>query len=303
MSGRDVRFRTPSRGPRNRAHELIHDSGVGSSSSEQASLGGRPDRRFTAQDVRDQRRSIPALQEALDHANQKVKKYEAKVDDLKEENSLLHKKKREAELDRATLLDKVRNLEEEVAKHERKLESLQEQYDQKRYEYNELLARRTLVTDPVTSDMMSGGSGETSPPLRRTKSKSKRDSGSSQTDRMKERLNRDKEEQASKSTRHRSRRASISVAPNSSIATERYNEPLPSATSSRPSSRQFNHYSTSTMDPVRVSRHESPAYSNVTRARESTTAPTYPSSSIYPGDYIPLPLPKQHNVKNHHHKR
>lgn len=98
MSRRHVSFHTPSP-PRvtRRGGDPAYDSGLGSLSSEQASKGGRPDRRFTDEDYSDQLYNVAALQEALGQSNKTVELRSQECRELREQVKEGNKRYRDLE--------------------------------------------------------------------------------------------------------------------------------------------------------------------------------------------------------------
>jgi hypothetical protein len=100
-------------GKSHHSHRSSRDSGVGSSSaSDRASLGTAPehDPPFSYQQIEDQRLNLSAVQEALDAANERIKKLEATTEKL---NGLLadsNKENRSLKKERHDLLDQIDEL-------------------------------------------------------------------------------------------------------------------------------------------------------------------------------------------------
>ncbi|RYP13318.1 hypothetical protein DL767_010804 [Monosporascus sp. MG133] len=228
-----------------RSRESGRDSGVGSLSSDQASSGGKPDRRFTAHDYQDQHSNIYALQEALDRATENVEHYKKKCRDLNNEVSNINKTNRETEALFRAQCDRNEQLEQELSLIREQYKELQADYDDLRDKYSDLQQRYTTETRPVDSPMMSGAGDRPT----RTKSKHGHDD-KQMKDRMKDRLNRDgqKDDTSSKSSHQHSRR--LSRAP--STSRKPYIEEMPPPVSSK-SSRSHSNYKTTSQAPHIVS--------------------------------------------------
>ncbi|KAI1214495.1 uncharacterized protein F4807DRAFT_130185 [Annulohypoxylon truncatum] len=294
MSDRHVRFQisTPSRGsPKGyRSREPAHDSGVGSSSSDQASVGGRPDRRFTAEDYEDQFYSVGALQEALGQANKKVEHYQKKCIDLDTELTKAHRVARDTdrlyreECERNMRLERInKNLEEERDAQREQIKELKAAFDEMRDERDEYRQLYHTAVDPIIDSNMRGGSGEpSSPRLRRSTSKHDKDRKESKGTTRRYPDHRD--EKAGSSRQHR-RNSSVSVNPGTSIRSSSrkpYIEKMPS-----PSSRHSGNYTTYASDPLA----DTAVYSTVPRISHTTTQPAYHSVNDAPtGNYFPYPL-------------
>ena len=100
-------------GKSHHSHRSSRDSGVGSSSaSDRASLGTAPehDSPFSYQQIEDQRLNLSAVQEALDAANERIRKLEAANENL---NGLLaesNKENRSLKKEKKDLLDQIEEL-------------------------------------------------------------------------------------------------------------------------------------------------------------------------------------------------
>ncbi|KAI1106471.1 hypothetical protein F4804DRAFT_30417 [Jackrogersella minutella] len=285
MSDRHVKFNSTPKGYR--SHEA-HDSGVGSSSSEQASMGGRPDRRFTAEDYEDQLYSVAALQEALGQANKKVEQFQKKCIDLDNELTKAHRVARDTdklyrdEFERNERLQKInKELEETRSAQEEQIMELKAAYNDMRDERDEYRQLYLSLTDPVIDITMRGGSGEpSSPKLRRSGSKRElKSSGRKYADHG--------EEKAS-SSRHHRRSSSISQPSTRSSSKKPYIEKMPPNSSSRYSG----HYTIDTSDTL-----TDPAlYSHVPRNTHSGTHSSYHGAKDFSatGNYVPYPLHQSH---------
>ncbi|KAI0884959.1 uncharacterized protein GGS22DRAFT_136505 [Annulohypoxylon maeteangense] len=293
MSDRHVRFQisTPSRGsPKGyRSRELAHDSGVGSSSSDQASVGGRPDRRFTAEDYEDQLYSVGALQEALGQANKKVEHYQKKCTDLDTELTRAHRVSRDTdrlyreECERNERLQRTnKNLEEERDAQREQIKELKAAYDEMRDERDDYRQLYHTAVDPIIDSNMRGGSGEPpSPRLRRSTSKHDRDHKELKST---GRRYPDYRDEKTGSSRHHRRSSSINVNPSSSVRSSSkrpYIEKMPS-----PTSRHSGNYTTYASDPL-----ADPAlYSTVPRISTATQAAYHGVNDVATGNYVPYPI-------------
>ncbi|KAI0130297.1 hypothetical protein BJ170DRAFT_593810 [Xylariales sp. AK1849] len=302
-NNRSVRFPDD---PGNRSSRRSRDSGVGSSSTEQAGTGGRPDRRFTVQDREEQWRNPRALQEALDTATEALEKYKKKCLELDQAVSTGKKDLRESEARWRAQCDhneelKQENglLREQVIAHKDAFDDMRDQRDDWRQKY-------LSETSPVSGvPMMSGGSGESSDGIKRTKSK--RDSGKDQKARLKERINKgtvDSEAPSSKSHhgshKTRERRRSISVSTSSRTP---YIEEPPKDRSRPPLTRGYDNYTTAPIASTSISRTDAyVAISTVPRTTEPTVSSTYRTAGYQTGDYVPHPLPPDnHSERGRRH--
>ncbi|KAI0098599.1 hypothetical protein F4776DRAFT_669317 [Hypoxylon sp. NC0597] len=289
MSDRHVKFQVSTSSSKGspkgrRSRELGHDSGVGSSSSGQASFGGRPDRGFTAGDYEDQLYSVGALQEALGQANQKVEHFQKRCDLLDNELTIAHRIAREndklyrEECDRNQRLERInKELEAEKIAQAEQIKELKAAYDEMRDERDEYRQRYLKLVDPVIETTMRGGSGEPSSPRHHQKeSKSTRKHG-------------EHREEKATSSRHNRRSSSLSVNTGSRTSSKKpYIERMPSS----PSSRYSGHYTVGPADST------DPAYySNTPRSPYPPgAAPSYHGVSDIPptGNYIQYPLYEHH---------
>ncbi|KAI1090086.1 hypothetical protein F5B19DRAFT_494722 [Rostrohypoxylon terebratum] len=289
MSNRHVTFQIspPSRGsPKGyRSHETAHDSGVGSSSSDRASVGGRHDRRFTAEDYEDQFYNVGALQEALSQANKKVEYYQKKYVDLDTELTKAHRVARDTEklyreeVERNERLQRtIKSLEEERDAAIEQIKELKADYDEMRDERDEYRQLYHTAIEPVIDSNMRGGSGEpSSPRLRRSTSKHDKDR------RGTARRYADCRDEKTGSSRHHRRSSSVSINPGASIRSSSkrpYIEKMPS-----PPSRHSGNYTTYASDPL-----SDPAlYSTTPRGSHTTTQAAYHGVADT-GNYVPYPL-------------
>jgi len=264
-----------------RSRESGRDSGVGSLSSDQASSGGKPDRRFTAHDYQDQLSNIYALQEALDRATEKVEHYKKKCRDMDHEVSNINKAHRETKALYRAQCDRTEQLEQELSLFKEQYKELQADYDDLRDRYGDLRQRYATETQPVEDPTMSGAGDRPS----RTKSKHGHDD-KQMKDRMKDRLNRDgqKDDNSSKSSHRHSRR--LSRAP--STSRKPYIEEMPPPVSSK-SSRPHSNYKTTSHEPHIVS------YASIPRTTQPISTASYPPTNEFQdGNYHLYPLPGAH---------
>ncbi|KAI1403526.1 hypothetical protein F4819DRAFT_219810 [Hypoxylon fuscum] len=291
MSDRRVKFQISTSPPKgssrsHRSREPGHDSGLGSSSSEQASLGGRPDRRFTAEDREDQLYSVSALQEALGQANKKVEHYHKKYTDMDADLARAHKVARDTErlyreeYDKNQRLEQVnKDLEEELGTKEEEIKELKLSLEEVKDERDDLRQRYLHLLDPVKDSTMRGGSGEPSSRLHR--SGSKHDKGSN-------RKHAEHRDEKASSARHHRRSSSISVNTGARSSSKKpYIERMP-GDPPRSSHRYSGNYTTSPMDFPPNSRTD-PLYLNVPRGSPPMS---YPNANDMPstGNYVPYPL-------------
>ncbi|XXG97311.1 hypothetical protein Hte_003607 [Hypoxylon texense] len=297
MSDRRVTFQitTPAKksSKSHRSRDPGYDSGVGSSSSGQASLGGRPDRRFTAEDIDSQRYSVSALQEALGQANRRVDHLQRQCSDMDAELTQAHKVARDTEklyreeCERSDRLDKlnkdledqlinkdyeIRGLEQTIVSKDEQIKDLRIALDEMKNDRDDFRQRYIDLLDPVDTTMR-GGSGEPSPRLHRSGSKHDRDHGESKGATRKH-----GEEKASSSQHHHRRRSSISINPGAGNK-KPYIERMP-GDPPRSSARHSGNYTTTTTIDVSPVSNTDPRYSAVPR---SSPAPIS-------GNYIQYPL-------------
>lgn len=124
--GKKVHYERGTKGEKSHRHHNSRDSGVGSSSaSDRASLGTSPldESPFNYRQIQDQRKSVTALQEALDAANDKVRQLEAANARLSASLAESNKEVRSLKKERLDLLKKndelVDDLEDERRLNER----------------------------------------------------------------------------------------------------------------------------------------------------------------------------------------
>lgn len=290
MSDRRVKFSTSSKGS-SKSHRSRDDSGVGSSSSEQASLGGRPDRRFTAEDYEDQLYNVGALQEALGQANQKVEQLQKKCNDQDAELTKSHRLTRDAEkryreeCERTTRLERLnKNLEDERVLLSEQVMELKADYDDMRDQRDDYRQRYLALADPVIDSTMRGGSGEPSPPtLRRSGSKHRDAIGSI-------RKNTEHKEEKPNTSRHNRRSLSVSVRTGGRSSSKKpYIERMPGPPS--PSERYQSNYTTGPMD-IPSGSADPALYSSIPRTSQPATPSSY-QGVPQTGNYIPYPLHDQ----------
>lgn len=277
--GRSVRFtedEVRSRGHRSR------DSGLGSS-TEQAHVGGKSDRIFTAKDIEDQRFNIRALQEALESSNGDVTRYKNKAQSLDTELSTARRTIREKE----TLLRECITENQTLRKEN---DNLRLDNDSLRDENYDL---RQQLTDPSLYDgeyMMSGGSGESSDGVKR--SKSKRRSKPDMKDQMKVRINRGNPEVEATSSKPR-KDSDKERRPRRSESRTRppYIEEAPTIGKDRSRPPVTRHPGNYTTEPSVSSRTSMQANASVMTPR-TTHGVTY-NQSTTTGDYVPYALPPE----------
>ncbi|KAK8086220.1 hypothetical protein PG994_001194 [Apiospora phragmitis] len=158
MSNKSVKYSDGSRPGHKGRHD--HDSGVGSLSSEQASTGGRPDRRFTAEDIERQRRSPRALAEALRAKDDELLQARERYAELLADNRRLHNELKTYEKDWNALCDEKSTLQARVNALQVSNEQLSSEVEKLNTDnYN--LKRRLGANVASDSDYtMSGGLGE-----------------------------------------------------------------------------------------------------------------------------------------------
>ncbi|KAI1867816.1 uncharacterized protein JN550_006957 [Neoarthrinium moseri] len=278
---------------RPRSSRRSRDSALGSS-TEQAHVGGRSDRRFTAQDREDQSLNVHALQEALTTANQHLREQKKKNLELEQQLSACRKELRETN---ASLREK--HDESTTLRADNSALRTQAQVDQDTmYTLRQTIA---YYQESESEYLMSGGSGESSNGGKTSKHKShSKHDGEDMKEKLKDRINRNNNE-AEASTKHSHRASQVSqkkpTRARSSSRSTRTREPYiedPSMDRTRPPStmatRGFDHYTTSPMTPALTSRIDQPMMSPVPRTHQpgvSYTVGGYPSS----GNYVVTPLP------------
>ncbi|KAI4870540.1 hypothetical protein F4820DRAFT_217380 [Hypoxylon rubiginosum] len=302
MSDRRVTFQisTPAKksSKGHRSREPGHDSGVGSSSSGQASLGGRPDRRFTAEDLDSQLYSVSALQEALGQANRKVDLLQRQCSDMDDDLTKAHKAARDTErlyrdeCERTDRLNKLvkeledqiitkdyqlKNLEQTVAAQDDRIKDLTDAFNEMRDDRDEYRHKYYNLPDPVVDTTMRGGSGEPSSRLHRSRSRHEQDHRESKG------ASRKHGEEKAGSSRHHRRRSSISINPGAGNK-KPYIERMP-GDPPRASARYSGNYTTTAIDVSPVSNTD-PRYSAVPRISPTSTS----------GNYVPYPL---HEPRGH----
>ncbi|KAI8959539.1 hypothetical protein F5Y11DRAFT_299278 [Daldinia sp. FL1419] len=283
MSDRRVKFSTSSK--TSKSHHSRDDSGVGSSSSEQTSLGGRPDRRFTAEDYEDQLYSVGALQEALGQANQKVEHLQKRCNDLDAELTKAHRLTRDAEkryreeCERTTRLERLnKNLEEERITQSEQIMDLKATCDDLRDQRDDYKQKYYALVEPVIERAMRGGSGEPShPKLKRSGSKH-RDSITSA------RNNTEHKEEKPNSSRHHRRSSSVSVRPGGRSSSKKpYIERMPGPPGPN--------YTTTPID-IPSGSADPALYSSIPRSSQIAKPSSY-QDVPQTGNYVPYPLHDQ----------
>ncbi|KAI1637268.1 hypothetical protein F4809DRAFT_640688 [Biscogniauxia mediterranea] len=181
------------------------DSGFGSLSSDQAGVGGMPDRNFTAQDYIFQSNSIPALREALAEANKQLEVWKSRYAKKEKELSEANKTNKSFKIELDNHYHHIQELEAKNADLEEELESWTEQYNYLSHALTEFEEENRSLRQTIQS--MSPTSSQ---PLPRTRSRQGRESREL-TDRMKQRLNGNRNSHRSASSRPNARRPSVSV--------------------------------------------------------------------------------------------
>ncbi|KAK7949068.1 uncharacterized protein PG986_009954 [Apiospora aurea] len=315
MSSKSVKYSDGSRPGHKGRHD--HDSGVGSLSSEQASTGGRPDRRFTAEDIERQRRSPRALQEALRAKDDEILQVKEKYNELLAANKQLHSDRRGFEKDYAKLCDENSALQARESQLQARVNALEVSNEQLSSENEKLttdnynLKRRIGTTTSVTSDSdfaMSGGLGEGLP--HRTRSRREGKHQSPNMDNMKDRIKppTDEPKPSSKTSSHGRRRSMSSTSKPPYIE----EQPVDDVISRRPPVSYSGQYNALSYDNYTASTMGTVSYNQLQPARESNMPRTVPdsrsSTSSYQeptGNYVahPLPQPPAPDTRRHEHRR
>ncbi|KAK7920258.1 hypothetical protein PG985_008280 [Apiospora marii] len=285
MPNKSVKYSDGSRPGHKGRHD--HDSGVGSLSSEQASAGGRPDRRFTAEDIEHQRRSPRALSEALRAKDEELAQAQQKAAELLADNRKLVSERKTYQKDWQTLCDEKHALQAHVNALKVSNEQLSAEVDKLTTDNYNLKRRQGTNVTAESDYIMSGGLTDSIPIRSRSKRESKQQSPD--MDQMKERIRPKDESKSSKN-----RRRSISSAPGSR---KPYIEEQPVEDRSRPPvsySGQYPNYTTM-----------APSYTQmqprtVMDSRSSVTSYQEPT-----GNYVahPLPQPPALERRSEHRKR
>lgn len=282
MAGKRVSF-PPSGTKSHRSRDSVRDSGFGSLSSEYGSIGGRPDRMFTAQDY-DQRHNVGALQEALERATKNAEYYKGQYHEKDRELAKAHKTNRDFEarwkaecgFEARWKAQRAHNeqLEQDLKASREQYAELQADYDVLQDNYTDLRKQCAIDPEPMNNPMAAL-------PIR-TKSKREHDD-KRMKDRMKTRIN-PKDEPGSKSSSHRSSRDRSRPA---STRQGAYIEEV------LPPRNHGNNYMTSS-ESHRLSMMQQPAYSTIPRTSQPTSSVIYHPSSEFPdGDYHSYPLPAE----------
>ncbi|KAI0479067.1 hypothetical protein GGR56DRAFT_360325 [Xylariaceae sp. FL0804] len=262
------------------AHESSRDSGVGSSSS--GSGGGLSDRWSTARDYVDPRSeasdadhykakyrevstqlsaSVKAQKDSEQYHLQRTMEFESKV-------SRLQKDKQRLEDDYHLLRQQYKDLDKEY-------KCLEEDFDELRQTY-----QHTIAQSAHGEPMMSGGLGEPSSRIGRSKSKRGKENRD-QTEHTKERSNREsksshKATSSTSSKRHSHRPSTVLTG-----TKKPYIEEMPPASPTAP--RQFSdNYATASYDTA--------TYSSLPRTMYSAGSLPYRGADYTPGDYVEYPL-------------
>ncbi|KAI3340519.1 hypothetical protein F4824DRAFT_424407 [Ustulina deusta] len=283
----------PPRGVLKHPEPHPRDSGVGSSSSDHTGSSGSLDERFTARDYNTQSNNVDALREALSDTIKDVDNWKARYtkknnDHIETRRNLKNTENhyRETCEQNETLqvqlesmrdrMDKqdvalaianttIRDLESNLAEWKEKYTSLHELYETTRHS--------------VDASIISGGSGEHSQSLGRTRSHRERDSAEL-TSRLKERINRDHPDSGSS----RSSAATVS--------SKRSNHQASASTSDKPYIEKMPKASTSSLtSPRHPGSYTLTTASTSSSSRKHGAGPSSRSGHRENGDYIPHPLP------------
>ncbi|KAI5863568.1 hypothetical protein GGS23DRAFT_540129 [Durotheca rogersii] len=278
MSGKRVKFQISASGsPKGRrSHEQEYDSGIGSSSSDQTSMGGRTDRRFTKEDCNDQLYSVGSLQEALGQANIEVEHLQRERTELDKELSKSHKLTRDAERRYHEAYERCKNLEqhnkelsEDNATQAEQIKELKTTCDRLERDCQHYRSKYIELLESRANAEIRGGSGEPSKDVKERKDRSKRHSGS-------------REDNPDSSGRHR-RSSSVSVGSGvRSTSKKPYIEKMPDSPGN---------YVASSTDSRMASHLEPPPCSRIPRTTQPDSPSIYqPVVEIPTGDYVRYPL-------------
>ncbi|KAI3323834.1 hypothetical protein HD806DRAFT_75906 [Xylariaceae sp. AK1471] len=210
--GRRVTFSSnasaPLRGVLKHPESHYRDSGVGSSSSDHTSTSGSLDERFTARNYNAQTTNVDALREAFNHLiqdhEQLKNKYQKKEDEIIELRKFRRDadKRYEEECDRAVEVEgRMKNLDVALDEANDTIARFEFELDEWKTKYNNLYVIYQDSKLPADAAMMSGGSGESSQQLERTRSRREKKDSEDLTLRMKERINRDSTSEGSHASR------------------------------------------------------------------------------------------------------
>lgn len=286
--GRNVRFESD---PRSRASPpRSRDSGIGSS-TEYVHVGGRSDRIFTAQDIRVQRNDVGALQEALDAANTHFRTERQKNCELDAKLAGAHKAQREVARELEAVREDNSNLSTENSSLRARNQALE----------NENFELRQLATGSAASDsyVMSGGSGESSDGIHKSKShRHSRHESQEMKEQMKERINRGFSE-AESSTPRLSRKDSVKKSGHrrsESKARTPYIEEAPTVKNKGPpvTTRGFEQVYYTTAPPG------SPSVASSSTPRSFAPFPV--GGDYYPEALPPKPKSSKHSSSKHHNR-
>ncbi|KAK8129366.1 hypothetical protein PG999_001746 [Apiospora kogelbergensis] len=177
MSNKTVKWSDSSVSGHKGSSRYDHDSGVGSLSSEQASTGGKPDRRFTAEDLERQRHNPRVLVEALQAKDDDLARSKQEKTVLVAENHKLRSDRKALDKEFKSVADEASNLQARVNALEVSNEQLQAENEKLKSENYQLRRRSGTSVTSEPDYTMSGGLGESSAGIpHRTKSKSKQES-------------------------------------------------------------------------------------------------------------------------------
>lgn len=302
--------------PRSSRHE--RDSGLGSTSTEQAHVGSKSERRFTEQDRQTQRSNHGAVLEALDRANEKNEKYKKKLYDvdslrltaistvreqngkiagLQEENASLKQDKAVLQQDNTALREQNEVLRVQGHEYRTTIHELTDRTNALELENDDLRRNVRYYPEPIDPEaMMSGGSGESSEGLRRSRSKRSSRHGSKDfNEHMKERMNRNNPEaQASSSKPSHGSQKKEHRRSASKVRKQPYIEEPPPDRTRPPLTTRFDHYTTTTtLTSPKTSRYDPPQMSPVPRTTNPTVNPYQVTGYATGGDYVPTSIPPE----------
>ncbi|KAI0602381.1 hypothetical protein F4775DRAFT_238284 [Biscogniauxia sp. FL1348] len=184
------------------------DSGFGSLPSDQAGVGGMQDRTFTAQDYNFQSNSIPALREALAEASEQLEVWKNRYARKEKELSEANKTNKSFKLELDNHYHHIQELDAKNIELEEELESWTEQYNYLSHALTEYEEENRSLRQTIQS--MAPTSGQPLPRTSGSRSRQERES-KELTDRMKQRLSRNKHSPNPTSSRRSVRRPSVSV--------------------------------------------------------------------------------------------
>ncbi|KAI1754814.1 hypothetical protein F4782DRAFT_528174 [Xylaria castorea] len=302
---RRVKFSSspPLRGVLKHSEPNPRDSGVGSSSSDHTGSSGSLDERFTARDYNVQSNNVDALREALTDAIKDIDHWRNRYQKKNNEQTETRRKHRDTEtlyrdaIERnQTMQARVESMGDRMEKQDvaldianTRISDLQAELADWKEKYQILDDLYESVRHSASASIVSGGSGEHSMALGRTRSHRDKKESEEMASRMKERINREhpdsggshasrssRSSEATVSSKRTSHRTSASASDN-----KPYIEKMPRAsTNSLASPRQQGSYSLTTAE--RASTSSSSRRQNTGSSR---------TGSREQGDYIAHPLP------------